>query len=107
MENKITRTYEITGVSKDNESFVVKANFIENEKVVGHICHSLRIKLSDEEKEKDTGKIIEEKIEREIKKVCRTFFTDKDNAIVERIRMKKDEKDNKIIKNLTGKKSKI
>lgn len=95
MPKEKSRSYKIVDVVKDGERLVVDARFYEGGKEVGRINHAFPIKLS------------EKGIEAEVKKACETFFTDREIAVVEKIKAEEDKKTQAKIDSLFGKESKV
>jgi len=95
MQKEKSRSYKIADIVKDGERFVVDARFFENGKEVGRINQAFPLTLSEKE------------IEVEVKKACEVYFSEKEKAVIEKVRVEEDKKSQAKIDNLKGKESKI
>lgn len=84
------RSYKIAGVTKDKERFIADIRLIEGGKEVGRLSHAYPATLSEKE------------IERDVKKVADTFFSDKDQQVVEKVKAEEDKVAQKKIEKLAG-----
>lgn len=79
---KPVRKYKIVNVERETERFVVTADFMEvmdgKDKVVGSVNHGFPLTMKEDE------------VEKEISKACKVFFLDKDSAIANKARDKRD-----------------
>lgn len=89
------RSYKIFDVVKEGERFVVDARFYDGGQEVGRISHSYPLDLSEKE------------IETEVKKLCQTFFLDREQAVVEKVREEENKEAQKKIDKLSGIEGKI
>lgn len=94
-EKEKPKSYKIFDVVKEGERFVVDARFYESGKEVGRISHSYPLDLSEKE------------IETEVKKLCQTFFLDREQAVVEKVREEENKEARKKIDKLSGIEGKI
>lgn len=94
-EKSRPRSWKIFDVVKEGERFVVDARFCEGGQEVGRISHSYPLDLSEKE------------IEAEVKKLCQTFFLDREQAVVEKVREEENKEARKKIDKLSGTEGKI
>lgn len=95
MTKKTTKSYKIIDIDIDTDPkfhtrdrYIVKADFIENNKKVHSIKHAFSIKIEEKE------------IKTEIAKACKVWFDDRDNGIEEK-------KQNEVLKKAEVKKNNL